>query len=214
MEQNPYAPDFTSLPDTLPVFPLAGVLLLPTGNLPLNIFEKRYLKMIDDAMAGNRLIGMVQLKGEDFSIYDVGCVGKITEFKETDDGRYVITLTGICRFKIDQELDATTPYRQVKANWAGYKDDLTPSTCLGLNREKLNNLLQAYFSSQEMNCDWGAVEKAPDGRLITCLSMVCPFDSKEKQALLEAPNCKARAETFMTMLEMAVKQRKECGSCH
>lgn len=214
MEQNPYAPEFEALPDTLPVFPLAGVLLLPAGNLPLNIFEKRYLKMVEAAMAGNRLIGMVQLKDENFSIYDVGCAGKITEFKETNDGRYLITLNGICRFKITQELDVPTSYRQVKPDWSAYQKDLAPSTSLNLDRAKLNDLLQSYFSSQEMNCDWKAVEKANDGRLITCLSMICPFDAKEKQALLEAPNCKARADMFMTMLEMAVKERRECKSCH
>lgn len=215
MEQNPYAPSFDSLPETLPVFPLPGVLLLPTGNLPLNIFEKRYLKMVEDALGGNRLIGMIQPKGDDgVLLYEVGCAGKITEFRETGDGRYQITLTGISRFKIADELKAQTPYRQVRPDWQTYKNDLEPSPCLDLDRAKLNALLQSYFSAQEMKCDWQAVEKAPDARLVTCLAMVCPFEPKEKQALLEAPCCKTRAEAFMTMLEMAVKARKECNSCH
>ncbi|MGB4107708.1 MAG: LON peptidase substrate-binding domain-containing protein [Alphaproteobacteria bacterium] len=215
MEQNPYAPDFKGLPETLPVFPLSGVLLLPMGNLPLNIFEKRYLKMVGDALGGNRLIGMIQPRAEgETALYDIGCAGKITEFRETGDGRYVITLTGISRFKIAEELKTATPYRQVRPDWEAYKNDLEPSSCLDLDRAKLNILLQSYFSAQEMKCDWKAVEKAPDGRLVTCLAMVCPFEPKEKQALLEAPCCKTRAEAFMTMLEMAVKARKECGSCH
>jgi Lon protease-like protein len=118
MEQNPYAPDFNALPGTLPVFPLPGVLLLPSGNLPLNIFEKRYLKMVEDALGGNRMIGMIQPKGDDgVLLYNVGCAGKITEFRETDDGRYRITLTGISRFKIDEEVKTNTPYRQVRAGW-------------------------------------------------------------------------------------------------
>jgi Lon protease-like protein len=214
MEQNPYAPAFEALPETIPVFPLSGVLLLPTGNLPLNIFEKRYLKMVEDSLASSRLIGMIQPKNEASDLYDIGCAGKITEFRETNDGRYLITLTGISRFRVEKELQVNTPYRQIKAGWSEFKQDLEPSSQLGLDRTRLQELLQAYFSSQEMNCDWGAVEKATDGKLITCLSMVCPFEPKEKQALLEAAGCKARAETFMTMLEMAVKERKECGSCH
>ena len=215
MDRNPYAPDFKALPETLPVFPLAGVLLLPNGNLPLNIFEKRYLKMVEDAMAGDRLIGMIQPRDEnDAALYDVGCAGKITEFRETGDGRYLITLTGICRFRIGEELKAGTPYRQVRAVWEPYKGDLEPASCLDLDRKKLNALLQEYFSTQEMSCDWKAVEDAPEGRLMTCLAMVCPFDPKEKQALLEAPCCKSRARTFMAMLEMAVKDRRECKSCH
>jgi len=215
MEQNPYAPDFSALPENLPVFPLPGVLLLPSGNLPLNIFEKRYLKMVEDALGTNRMIGMIQPRGGDETrLYDVGCAGKITEFRETDDGRYLITLTGISRFKIDEEIKTNTPYRQVRAGWTPYKHDLEPSPCLDLDREKLKSLLQLYFSSQEMDCDWKAVEKAPDAKLVTCLAMVCPFDPKEKQALLEAPCCKTRAGAFMTMLEMAVKARKECNSCH
>jgi uncharacterized protein len=213
MDKNPYAPEFGALPPVIPVFPLEGVLLLPTGNLPLNIFEKRYLKMVEDSLASHRLIGMIQPKSGN-ELYEVGCAGKITEFRETGDGRYLITLTGICRFHIDEELKVNTPYRQIKAGWKKFKEDLEPQSELGIDRDKLNTLLQSYFSAQEMNCDWEAVQKAPDGKLITCLSMVCPFEPKEKQALLEASGCKSRGETFMTMLEMAVKARKECGSCH
>lgn len=214
MEQNPFAPAFDALPETIPVFPLEGVLLLPTGTLPLNIFEKRYLKMVEDALAGSRLIGMIQPKGNSASLYDIGCAGKITEFEETPDGRYQITLTGICRFKITKELEVKTPYRQVLADWGGFHQDLATPVCLDIDRGKLTALLQSYFSAQEMNCDWAALKQAPDNRLMTCLSMVCPFEPEEKQALLEAPCCRERAKMFMSMLEMAVKARQGCKSCH
>jgi Lon protease-like protein len=216
MEQNPYAPDFSALPGNLPVFPLPGVLLLPSGNLPLNIFEKRYLKMVEDALGTNRMIGMIQPRGGDETrLYDVGCAGKITEFRETDDGRYLITLTGISRFKIDEELKTNTPYRQVRAGWSSYKHDLEPSPCLDLDREKLKSLLQVYFSSQEMDCDWKAVEKAPDAkpRHLPCHGLPLRPQGKAGPAR-GMPCCKTRAGAFMTMLEMAVKARKECNSCH
>jgi len=214
MDQNPFAPAFASLPKDLPVFPLEGVLLLPTGNLPLNIFEKRYLSMVEDAIGSHSMIGMIQPKDDNVNLYDVGCAGKITEFRETGDGRYLITLNGICRFRVAEELSTSTLYRQVRADWSPYAKDLTVPACLDVDRDKLNKLLQTYFSAQEMHCDWETVKKTPDSRLITCLSMVCPFEPKEKQALLEASCSKARAEMFMTMLEMAVKARQECKSCH
>jgi Lon protease-like protein len=217
MDKNPYAPDFNDLPETLAIFPLPGVLLLPSGQLPLNIFEPRYLKMVEDALAGNRMIGMIQPRGDEPlkpPIYDVGCAGKITDFSETKDGRYLITLTGICRFRVAKELDAVTPYRQIKADWMPYDKDLDVAACLDLNREKLHGLLQSYFMDQGLNCDWKMIEGASDGKLITCLSMICPFEAKEKQMLLEAPCCKTRAETFVTMLEMAVHQKKSCASEH
>ncbi|MDB2682798.1 LON peptidase substrate-binding domain-containing protein [Alphaproteobacteria bacterium] len=204
MDNNPYAPKFEDLPDILPIFPLAGVLLLPYGELPLNIFEPHYVKMFDDAMSGNRLIGMIQPKNDN-EIYTTGCVGKIIEFNETPDGRYMVKLSGISRFALSEELTVTTPYRQIKPDWNAYQEDLDPVKCLGINREKLTELLGIYFSEQELSCDWTKVHEASDGRLITCLSMICPFDASEKQALLEAPCCKTRAQTFMTMLEMAVR---------
>jgi Lon protease-like protein len=215
MEKNPFAPAFENLPETLPVFPLPGVLLLPMGNLPLNIFEKRYLSMVEDAMASpHRLIGMIQPRDESESLYEVGCAGKITEFRETGDGRFLITLNGICRFRIKGELGGETLYRRARIDWSPYAKDLTMPACLDINRDKLNSLLQTYFSLQDMNCDWETIKKTPDSRLMTCLAMVCPFSAKEKQALLEAPCCKTRAETFITMLEMAVKEQRECKSCH
>lgn len=207
MDKNPFAPDFEDLPETLAIFPLTGVLLLPHGTLPLNIFEDRYLAMIDDAMSSSRMIGMVQPKS-DSEIYQIGCAGKITEFSETSDGRYLITLTGICRFHINQELDVATPYRQVKTNWQEFKTDIETKKCLGVDRQKLHNLLEAYFEREEMSCDFEKFEDITDGKLMTCLSMVCPFEPSEKQALLEQICCKERAKMFMTMVEMAIKSGK------
>lgn len=207
------------MPDTLAVFPLEGVLLLPMGRLPLNIFEPRYLRMIADALAGNRMIGMIQPRdqgGASPALYDVGCAGKITAFEETPDGRFLITLTGISRFKIRRELDVITPYRQVVPDWTLYRGDLEKPPCLDIDRAALLDLLKNYFRAEDMTCDWDAVQSAPDHRLITCLAMVCPFEAKEKQALVEEPCCKNRAAMFMTMLDMAVRGRnaKGCKGCH
>ncbi len=221
MERNPFAPAFADLPETIAIFPVRGVLLLPCGRLPLNIFEPRYLAMVEDAMAGNRTIGMVQPRDKtrceitnDTPVFQTGCAGKITEFSETEDGRYMITLTGICRFTIAEEISGNRGYRRIRPQWADYRDDLHEKKCLDLNRERLKTLLKTYFALQEMTCDWAAVEDAPDGRLITCLSMICPFDAGEKQALLEAKCCYTRASLFMTMLEMAACGKEDCCSQH
>lgn len=193
------------LPESLPIFPLGGVLLLPRGRLPLNIFEPRYLAMVEDAMAGKRIIGMIQPRDEKTAdVFKTGCAGKITEFSETDDGRYLITLTGVCRFDVDEELPQSRGYRRVRPRWSKYEKDLAEPGCPGLNKDRLTALLRKYFNQQDMTCDWGAVEGAPDDKLITCLAMICPFDPSEKQALLEAQCGKTRADMFMTMLEMAV----------
>ncbi|MCB1532203.1 MAG: LON peptidase substrate-binding domain-containing protein [Alphaproteobacteria bacterium] len=219
MDKNPFAPLYDALPDTLPIFPLEGVLLLPRGNLPLNIFEPRYLAMVEDALRCQRLIGMVQpntkapQEGDVPVVYDIGCAGKITEFSETPDGRYLITLTGISRFKIEKELDGKSGYRRVKPDWSGYKCDINSQSCGKLDRGKLHEFLKSYFHKEGMSCDWGALEDTDDSSLITCLSMVCPFDPCEKQALLEADCCDARAKMFMTMLEMASCQG-DCESHH
>ncbi len=192
MSQNPFAPDFKDLPENLPIFPLSGVLLLPCGQLPLNIFEPRYLAMIEAALSGDRIIGMVQPRDkavkeirDDTPVFETGCAGKITEFNEMADGRYLITLTGISRFRIEEELAVNEGYRRVKPDWSAYGNDLNESKCLNLDRKKLKTLLHKYFDREGMDCDWGAVDDAPDGKLITCLSMVCPFDPCEKQALLD-----------------------------
>tara|TARA_B100000780_G_scaffold278758_1_gene253521 strand:- start:1574 stop:2242 length:669 start_codon:yes stop_codon:yes gene_type:complete len=212
MEQNPYSPRFDALPDSLPIFPLGGVLLLPGGQLPLNIFERRYLDMVDHAMRHDRIFGMIQPlqtpENHDSpvpALYKTGCAGKIIDFKETPDGRYLITLNGICRFDIKEELPPQQGFRSIRANWAPYKQDLDGKDCLGLDRDHLHNLLKSYFSKEELECDWASIEKSTDNKLITCLSMICPFEARDKQALLEPPCCKTRGEMFISMLEMAVK---------
>lgn len=212
MEQNPYAPAFDDLPGSFPVFPLGGVLLLPGGQLPLNIFEQRYIDMVDQAMREDRIFGMVQPLGtpenKDAShpkLHKTGCAGKITEFSETPDGRYLITLSGICRFDIKKELETKDSFRSIQADWSPYKADLDGKTCLGLDRDHLHGLLKSYFSKEELECDWTSIENSTDNKLITCLSMICPFEARDKQALLEAPCCKTRGELFIAMLEMAVK---------
>ena len=207
MEQNPFAPKFEDLPESLPVFPLASAFLLPSGQLPLNIFEPRYVQMVEDALAGNRMIGMIQPADESENpvLAKTGCAGKIIEFSETTDGRYLITLSGAYRFNIADEVESMRLYRLVKPDWTPYETDSKAFRCLDLDRERLKDLLKNYFQQHEMDCDWSAVDEAPDGKLITCLSMVCPFEATEKQALLEAACCKTRASLFMSMLEMAVQ---------
>lgn len=195
------------LPGELPIFPLDGVLLLPRGQLPLNIFEPRYVAMVEDALSSGRMIGMIQTR-EDGSLYEVGCAGKITSFHETCDGRFEIVLTGISRFAVSRELSQLNGYRKVQADWMAYQNDVEMLSCLDIDRPKLVRLLKKYFDHQGLTCNWDAVENAADEKLINCLAMICPFEPKEKQALLEAPCPKNRARLFMTLLEM-----ESCGPC-
>lgn len=202
-----------TLPETIPIFPLAGVLLLPGGKLPLNIFEPRYLDMVRDAMAGERVVGMVQPtdplhNSHTPEIYQTGCAGRITSFRETDDGRFLIMLNGFCRFEIDRELDATTKYRQVIANWAPYASDI----CLGqeegdVDRTRLLPALQAYLKLNSMPADWQAIESAPSNTLVDYLAMICPFEPSEKQALLECPDVCERSRVMTALIEMAIVQK-------
>lgn len=207
-----------ALPDDLPVFPLAGVLLLPRGQLPLNIFEPRYRAMVEDSLGSHRLIGMIQPR-EDGTLFSVGCAGKIVGFNETDDGRYEITLKGLSRFVIGMELPPTPGgYRRVRADWSGFPKDTDPAGPLNLDRARLKELLRNYFDIEGMDCEWGAMDTVGDDNLITCLSMVCPLDASEKQALLEARCGNTRSELFMTLLEMATRDTSRehpgKGVCH
>ena len=212
-ENNPFAPEFKTLPESLAIFPLSSAFVLPSGQLPLNIFEPRYIQMIDDAMRGNRLIGMILPKADQGSakvpaLEKTGCAGKIVDFSETGDGRYLITLSGVYRFDVAEELTTSKMYRMVQPDWAPYENDIKASGCLGLNREKLMPLLKDFFKQHKMECSWEAIEDATDGKLITCLSMICPLEHQERQALIEAKNCKSRAELFMGILEIAVSSGK------
>ena len=215
MRKTSFAPEFKDLPDILPIFPLEGVILLPGAQLPLNIFEPRYLAMTEAALASNRLIGMIQPKSTEpkhngqSQIYTTGCAGKIIEFSETADGRYLISLQGIARFKVSEELTTMTGFRQVKPIWDDYKDDLNNSGDLGLDREKLITLLANYFKDNGMECDWSAIEKTDDSSLIAILSMACPLSAGEKQALIEAKTCADRADVFMTLIEMSHEKQPE-----
>ena len=216
--QNPFDPSFEQLPETLPIFPLSGVLLLPGGRLPLNIFEPRYLAMIFDALAGHRMIGMVQpmqpggfagdgLPSEDGrpKVHQVGCAGRIVSFNEAEDGRLLLALAGICRFQIVRELDlAQGGYRRVSALFSPYRTDLDHADdVVALDRERLMAGLAAFFRGRNLSTDWEAVKKAGDANLVASLAMVLPFGPAEKQALLEAADTTARAKLLVAFLEMA-----------
>ncbi len=203
-----FDPLFEDLPGKIPIFPLPEVLLLPHGRLPLNIFEPRYLAMVDDALAGNRMVGMIQPCDEGAGdpapdIYRTGCAGRICRFEETPDGRYLIALAGVCRFDVAEELPLANGYRSVRPDWSAYQDDLEVCVC-GLDRGRLLPALRQYFDSQGIEADWAALQEAPDERLVTCLSMICPFCASEKQALLEAAGLAERAEMLLALVELAV----------
>lgn len=210
MSQNPFDLSHDQLPETIPVFPLTGVLLLPRGKLPLNIFEPRYLNMVQDALASNRLIGMIQPRdggmGNHPPLYDIGCVGRITSFSETEDGRFLITLTGISRFRIAGEVPTTRGYRRIIADWSAFAADLDEDEVCDLDRASLDSTLRAYFKQQGISANWDSIAQAPLDRLITSLAMICPFDAPEKQALLESPDLNARAKLLLALVEMAVHQ--------
>ncbi len=201
------------LPPELPVFPLTGVLLLPRGRLPLNIFEPRYLAMFDDALAGERLIGMIQPSGspsggQSPALFTVGCAGRITSFNETGDGRYLVALDGVARFKVSEELPLHRGYRRVVPDWTPFAADLSEEDCT-IDRSRLIDLLQAYFRQQQLSANWDAIGQAPDERLLTSLAMICPFEPPEKQALLEAGCLSDRARLMMSLLEIAIAAHGE-----
>ena len=208
MSRHPFDPEFTALPRTIPVFPLTGVLLLPGGRLPLNVFEPRYLHMVQDALAADRMIGMIQPQAEELegappALYRTGCAGRIVSFSETDDGRYLITLSGICRFDVGEEIATTRGYRRVVPSWQPYAADLDEEQPPALDRARLMKAVEGYFKAQSLSADWDAIKGTPDGRLLVALSMVCPFGPAEKQALLEAADPTRRAETLIALMEMA-----------
>jgi Lon protease-like protein len=196
------------LPQVIPIFPLDGALLLPGGELPLQIFEPRYLNMVDDVMAGDRVIGMIQTKGGDRGhpkLADVGCLGRITSFAETADGRYLITLTGVCRFQPGEELNLRTPYRQVRARYDRFEDDLGDdgmSEAPEAVRARFAKALKRYLNHRDLDIDWETATTAPLEPLVNSLAMGLPFDPAEKQALLEAPALADRFDALTTLLEI------------
>ena len=195
------------LPDTIPVFPLPGALLLPRSHLPLHLFEPRYLQMLDDVLkTEHRLIGMVQPYGKDQRLHSIGCAGRVTAFSETDDGRYMITMAGRSRFRISNEVDGFTPYRRCKVSWQGFDRDLGPAEVdETFDRHKFMRALERYFTEENLATDWDSLQEADDELLINSLSMLCPFEPEDKQALLEAPSLTTRRETLTTLIEYTLR---------
>jgi hypothetical protein len=198
------------LPAAVPVFPLTGAVLFPRGVLPLNIFEPRYLAMVKDAMAAtgaaHRMIGMIQprAKGSPPPLFSVGCLGRISEYRETDDGRIVIALVGTSRFRVGAELDRDTLYRQVMTDYHGFADDRHEDDALdAATRAGLEEALRPYLDARGLSADWDAIENADDEALVTTLASALPFEPPEKQALLEAPTLADRAQTLSTLMSFA-----------
>jgi uncharacterized protein len=191
-------------PEVLPIFPLSGAVLLPRAQLPLNIFEPRYLEMTRDALNTHKCFGMIQPNelSTPAAVFSIGCMGKITSHKNTEDGRIVLTLTGLIRFRVSREVPYEKSYRQVYADYSGFENDLADAeTLTRAQREKLVHNLRHYLEAKGLGADWTAVEAAGDETVVSALTMLCPFSPAEKQALLEAPDLRARVETLSTLLQ-------------
>jgi Lon protease-like protein len=203
------------LPATVPVFPLAAALLLPGARMPLNVFEPRYLKMVDDVVGGIRLIGIIQpaLDGRqradgEPALCEVGCIGRLTSFAETSDGRYLISLNGVCRFRIAEELAVKTPYRQVRITPFA-ADLIEDAGAAEVDRTALLKAFRQYLEANELEADWESVSRADNTTLVNALSMMAPYGPAEKQALLEAADLKTRAETLIAITEMTLAQDRD-----
>jgi uncharacterized protein len=207
------------LPEVVPVFPLPGALLLPRGQMPLNIFEPRYLEMIDDSLRdGHRLIGMIQPDGgrpgpqERPNLYKVGCVGRITQLAETGDGRYLLQLTGVARFRVEEELAVSTSYRQCRVSFVPYVDDFVARKGEDeVDREALLKSLTDFLKANDLKADWEGIESAPNEALVNALAMMSPYGSAEKQAMLEAPDLKTRAEILVAVTEIELANSNTQG---
>lgn len=203
------------LPETIPLFPLPGALLLPRARLPLHVFEPRYLTMLEDCLkTSHRLIGMVQPLENGASgqsrLHEIGCAGRVTQFSETEDGRYMISLTGVSRFRVLKEIEGFTPYRRCEVSWEGFERDLQGAEAdKAFNRSQFMGLLNRYFASQELSADWETLQDAEDELLLNSLSMLLEFHPEEKQALLEAPSLSNRRETLVTLIEYAMRGGEE-----
>lgn len=211
-----FHPRAAELPEIFPVFPLPGALLLPRGKLPLNIFEPRYLALVEDALAAGRMFGMIQPDPSGPAgpngpgLFRVGCLGRLSAFAETDDGRYTITLTGVSRFRVQEEVAARRGYRRVRGDFSPYIADLDLSARPSmLDRATLLGALQAYFTRRAIGANWEAIRGLPEAALGLTLAMVCPFDPAEKQALLEAPDDAERDKTLLALLQMAAMEAED-----
>ena len=207
------------LADVIPVFPLPGAMLLPRGQMPLNIFEPRYLAMIDDALrSAHRLIGMIQPDDahpgpeNKPNLYKVGCVGRITQFAETGDGRYLLQLTGVVRFRIEAELEVVTPYRQCRVIYTPFTDDFIARKGEDeVDRKSLLHALSEFLEANNLKADWEGIENAPNEALVNALAMMSPYGTAEKQALLEAPDLKTRAEILVAATEIELAKKTTGG---
>ncbi len=202
---------FDRLARMVPLFPLAGALLLPRGQLPLNVFEGRYLQMVRDAMESQRIIGMVQptdpeARDDQPALYRTGCVGRISDFKSTEDGRFLITLTGLCRFALVDELPPERAYRRALVSYARFRRDLEPDDSTEVDRDGLLQALRGYLDIYDVDADWSTLDQVSSEVLITSLAMLCPFAPPEKQALMEAPALAERARVLTALLEFAGRQ--------
>lgn len=214
----------SALPEIIPVFPLEGALLLPRARLPLNIFEPRYLAMVDDALRSDlRLIGMIQplaradegraqealrRTGRDDSppVFSIGCAGRITSFSETEDGRYLIALSGLSRFKVVEEIEGFTPFRRMKVDWRPFESDLARDSYEvdEDQHESFVTLARSYFASAELAADWDSLSRADHETLMNAIAMLCPFSPQEKQALLEAPTLDDRERDLRALMRFAI----------
>ena len=209
----------TDLPEVIPVFPLPGALLLPRGQMPLNIFEQRYLAMVDDSFRdGHRLIGMIQPDAahsqneEKPALFNVGCVGRITQLAESGDGRYILELTGIARFRVIEEMTVLTQYRQCRVDYFPFIDDFTARRGEeAVNREALLAVLTDFLKANNLKVDWEGVEAAPNEALVNALAMMSPYGPAEKQAMLEAPDLKTRAEILIAVTQMDLAKKRTSG---
>ncbi len=206
-------PTQADLPSEFAIFPLPGALLLPHGRLPLNIFEPRYLALVDDSLAQGRMFGMIQPNAHaprvpnGPSLYQIGCLGRLTQFAETEDGRYLITLTGLSRFRMTGELPIRHGYRRIAADFTPFGADLQPpGNGMGAGRGELLSALRPFFVMHDIDANWDAIERMPEALLVTTLAMLCPFDDAEKQALLEAPTETDRAADLLALLRMSVHE--------
>ena len=207
------------LPETVPLFPLEGVLLLPRGHLPLNIFEPRYLQMFEDCLGRGRLIGIIQPRDEPNAagdkgpaLHEVGCLGRVSSFSETDDGRMIVSLTGVARFRIATELDVVTPYRQARVDYHPYAGDLIADVGgLDVNRDGVLDVLRRYLDVNGMQADWEAIEESGNEALVNSLCIISPYGPPEKQAMLEAPSLGERAEILIALTEMVLAQLSQAG---
>jgi len=207
------------LPETLPIFPLNGVLLLPRGRLPLNVFEPRYLTMTEEALGRGRFIGVMQPRAPEADpisdtapVYDLGCAGRIVSFAETDDGRYLIALLGVCRFRVIAEQPLYRGFRQVNADFHPFIGDLEePRGAIG-DRPRMLSAVRQYLALKEIAADWEAIEEADDESLVTTLAMICPFEPREKQALLECADLSERSQLLASLMEMSVREAEATPS--